>query len=108
MADSIKITLAGTDYEIRPLTLGQLRTLGIGLRTPYSEDPAKAEGDAYDRMVANVAAALSRGNPDMTAEAIFESEITLAELNAANRAILEHSGLVVAPKGEAEAGTSAA
>jgi hypothetical protein len=104
-----KITLAGRDYGIRPLTLRQLRDLGICLargRTAPT-DAAAAEQLAYDNMIETVAAALARDHPAMTGEAILDLEVTLAELQRANLAILEHSGLVVAA-GKAAAEASAA
>lgn len=107
MADTITITLAGQHYQVGRLTLGQIKALGIALRQPYSDDPAVAEGEAYDRMAANVSAALSRAFPDLTAEALMGMEITLAELQEANRKVLEHSGLVAAkPSGEGTAEAS--
>ncbi len=111
MAEPISITLAGKNYDIKPLTLGQLRTLAVLQRRPYSDDPGTAEGEAFDSMVGKISAALSTSHPEMTAEKIFAMEITFGELVAANRTILEASGLIVSkdtPAGEAQAGATPA
>ena len=103
------ITLAGRNYAVRPLTLRQLRDLGICLAKGRAapSDAAAAERLAYDAMIETIAAALARDHPAMTGEAILDLEISLVELQRANLAILEHSGLVVAA-GKAAAEASAA
>lgn len=110
------ITLAGAEYQILPLSLGQMRALGIGLlekRNPH-ELPALPAGGAattteltpeqlteneratWDRMVSVVVAALSRHNPEMTAEALLASDTTLAELARAYWDVLTMAGLIKA------------
>jgi hypothetical protein len=109
MSDQITITLAGQPFKIAPLQLGQLRSLAVLQRRAYSDDPGTAEGEAFDSMVGKIVAALSRTHPEMTAEKIFAMEITFGELIAANKTILESSGLIVSkdtPSGEAQAGAT--
>lgn len=104
MAETITVTLAGQVYTIRRLTLRQLRDLGIGAikaKAPLPADEVEAECEAFDRFTATVAAGLARDYPEMTVEAIYGLEATLAEVVAASRAILDHAGLV--PAGEARA-----
>jgi hypothetical protein len=100
----VTIRLGGRDYVVRPLTLRQLRELGVCLAKARAAppDPAAAEKLAYDNMVETVAAALSRDNPVVTADVILDLEVTLTELSQANMTILQHSGLVLSP-GEAKA-----
>ena len=108
------ITLAGTDYSILPLSLGQMRALGIGLieKANPHELPALPAGGAatpeklsaqqmldnekatWDRMVAVVTTALSRHYPKMTAEALLASDTTLAELARAYWDVLTVAGLI--------------
>jgi hypothetical protein len=90
------LTFGARDYAIRPLTLGQLRAIGIGAARLRSlpADPAAAEAQWYDCMAEIVAAALQRDHPEMTIESVLALETDLPGLLAANRAILELSGLV--------------
>jgi hypothetical protein len=108
------ITLAGTDYQILPLSLGQMRALGIGLlekRNPHelpalpaggAAQPAKLtpeqvtenERATWDRMVSVVAAALSRHYPEMNAEVLLASDTTLNELAKAYWDTLNMAGLI--------------
>jgi len=109
MSETIKIALAGQEYSVRRLTLRQLRALGIGgvaaNAKRESENPAIREEAAYDRYVEVIATALSRDNPEMTAEAILEAEVNgIGEVLVAVNAIFEFSGLV--PAGEAQAAAS--
>lgn len=108
------ITLASTDYQILPLSLGQMRALGIGLlekRNPH-ELPALPAGGAaqpatftaeqltenekatWDRMVSVVVEALSRRYPEMTADVLLASDTTLKELAKAYWDTLTMAGLI--------------
>jgi len=108
------ITLDGMDYQILPLSLGQMRALGIGLaekRNPYelpalpaggaaqpatltAEQQVENEKATWDRMVSVVEAALSRRYPEMTTEALLASDTTLAELARAYWDVLIMAGLI--------------
>ncbi len=107
MSETITITLGGRVFTIRPLTLRQIRDLGVGLVKAAARptDAAAAEREAYDRMVETVAGGLARDYPEITAEALLDMEVSLAELQRARLAVLEHSGLIES-KGEAAAGAS--
>ena len=110
------ITLAGVAYSILPLSLGQMRALGIGLieKANPHELPALPAGGAaqpeqlstqqaldneratWDRMVAVVTTALSRRYPEMTADALLASDTTLPELARAYWDVLTLAGLIKA------------
>ena len=124
-----KIVLAGKSYEIGTLTLGQMRRLRIGLvekspeksRFALLEDgrivpvemqraelvaTLQAEWDLY---LDAVATALSKAYPDMTVEALLESEATSDELQAAYVKVLKLAGLMKdKPSGEVRPGADAA
>jgi hypothetical protein len=106
MMATITLALGGRHFAIRPLTLRQLRDVGI-MVAGVADLPAEAgarERRAYDQMVEIVSVALRRDAPEMTSDAIYDLEIGLAELQAAHRAILRHSGLVAS--GEPAAASS--
>lgn len=96
MSGTVSIALGGRFFQIRPLTLRQLRDVGVMVAktADLPADAGERERRAYDQMVEIVAVALRRDAPDMSPDAIYDMEIGLAELQAAHRAILRHSGLV--------------
>ena len=103
MSDSINITLAGAAYTVPRLTLRQLRDLHVGVvKTATPADAAERVSAAYASDLDIIVTALRLSYPDMTAEAILDSEATKAETDAAALAILRFSGLVP-PEGEAVA-----
>lgn len=120
MKSPVTITLAGKTYEIRRLTLGQQRALGLGVvkgnaakqaadaaktaGKPF--DPVQAEAEAYDYFTDIVVAGLQRDYPDLTAAALYGLETDLAELTAAARKILEFTGYM--PVGAAKSGEAKA
>lgn len=106
MTGTITVALGGRYFAVRPLTLRQLRDVGVRVAgvADLPADAAARERRAYDQMVEIVSVALRRDSPDMTEDAIYDMEIGLAELQAAHRAILRHSGLVAA--GEPAAASS--
>jgi hypothetical protein len=106
MSGTITVALGGRYFAVRPLTLRQLRDVGIMVAgaADLPAEPGARERRAYDQMVEVVSVALRRDSPDMTADAIYDLEIGLAELQAAHRAILRHSGLVAS--GEPAAASS--
>ena len=103
MPESITISLAGTAYTVPRLTLRQLRDLHVGVvKTVTPADAAERVSSAYTSDLDIIVTALRRNYPDLTAEAILDSEATKAETDAAALAILRFSGLVP-PEGEAVA-----
>ena len=108
--ETITLKLAGTDYQVRRLTLRQIKMLGIGnakrrdqlavLETTSNEQKEK---DWYDAATSAVGAALTRDHADV---AIDDLEATLAELTKAYLDVLQFSGLV--PKGDPAPGEVAA
>ena len=84
------ITIAGRDFALRPLTLGQLRTI----LPAFARAANLAREDAIDAAIDILAAALSRDAPEMTRTALLEAEVMPAELILAVDAIAKLSGLV--------------
>ena len=101
------VTLAGRDFAIRPLTLGQLRVVlevVAGL-------PGKGGGDLVEAAARIIQAGLSRDDPALTLDAVLAMEASLDEVNTAVAAILETAGLKtagLAPSGEAVPAATAA
>jgi hypothetical protein len=97
MPDTITIALGGRDFTVRPLTIGQLRTIypaifqGAALGTP----------DGYDKAVRCIATALQADHPEVTPEALEALPTTIPELSAAFVAVMTLAGLKM---GEAKAG----
>lgn len=123
-----EIILAGKSYEIGTLTLGQMRRLKIGLiekapekaRFALQDDnkivPVKLSRDdlvatltaEWNQYLDAVATALSKAYPEMTVEALLDSEATSDELEAAYAKVLRHAGLIKDRKpGEAQPGADA-
>jgi hypothetical protein len=99
MIEAITISLGEKSWEVRPLTLGQLRVALPALQ----EMGAVAERDsgrAIECAITVVHAAVSRGDPAMTKEMLLNLECTFPDLIAATTAIASLSGL---KPGEAEA-----
>jgi hypothetical protein len=96
------IRLGARDFELRPLTLGQLRHLLDALDAMAG----KSGGALIDAAAEVVTAGLAAAHPDLTADAVLSCEASLAELNAAVASILTMAGLH--PAGEAQPVASAA
>jgi hypothetical protein len=92
------LTLAGRDYELRPLTLGQLRLLLDAIAALGG----KSGGALVEAAAEIIAAGLSRDHPELTAEAVLALEIGLDEANRAVAAILRAAGLSPAGAGAGE------
>jgi len=95
------IKLAGRDFTLRPLTLGQLRVV----LPAFARAAGLAREEAIDAAIDILAAALSRDTPEMTRAALLATEMLPAELIAAVDAIAKLSGLV--PQGDAPGEASA-
>ncbi len=96
------VRLAGRDFAIRPLTLGQLRVVldvVAGL-------PGKTGGELVEAAARIIQAGLSRDDPALTLDAVLGMEASLDEVNAAVAAILKSAGL--SPSGEAVPAATAA
>lgn len=114
MPKTITLTFGTKEYVVRALTIGQLESLGVGMaamrRLP--EDPVEAERASFENMVDTLVIALSRDDPDMTADKVRSLEADAAQLRASVRAILELSGLIPPDEadksGEATAASSGA
>jgi hypothetical protein len=96
------ITIAGRRYNLRPLTLGQLRIV----LPAFARAAGLGKEDAIDAAVDILAAALARDTPEMTRAALLEAEMLPAELIAAVDGIAKLSGLV--PQGDAAPGEASA
>jgi hypothetical protein len=90
-----RIKIAGREFTLRPLTLGQLRVI----LPAFARAAGLAKDDAIDAAVDILVAALSRDTPEMTRAVLLETEMLPAELIAAVDAIAKLSGLV--PQGDA-------
>ena len=106
MAEAITLKFGDRTFTVRPLTLGQLRAIGVGsarIRT-LPADPIDAEAAWYDTNFEILAAALGRDYPEMTPEAVRGLETDFRGLLETSSAILRLSGLI--PSGEAKAGAT--
>lgn len=112
MSEILTVKLAGKSFEVKPLTLAQLRELAIGVVEPDPADQQELVGRSFDRAVARIALALKTDHPDMTTEKLYAMSITRDELRAAADAVLQFSGLIPKPAAESppsgEAGAGAA
>jgi len=100
---AITITLAGNDYEVPALNLGQIEELADVL---FSDTPAGTK--SFQRTIAIIATALKvSGRAEMTETMLRGMRITPQEMRAAQAKILEHSGLVRTGEAEAPAKTGA-
>jgi hypothetical protein len=91
MSDTISVTLAGKEYQIRKLTLNQSRKLRIG--TKRLQGITEDNMDDFELYAIDViSTALTRAHPDMTAEAILELETTTAEILQVYGAVMEFAG----------------
>ena len=101
-AMATRVTLAGRDFAVRPLTLGQLRVV----LDVVSGLPGKAGGELVEAAARIIQAGLSREDPAVTLDDVLAMEASLEEVNAAVATILKAAGL--SPSGEAApAGTAA-
>jgi hypothetical protein len=108
--DLITLTLAGTDYPIKRLTLRQLKVLGIGLAKRRDQINSVAtltqeeqEAESLDAMTNMVEAALARDYPDVKLD---DLEMTIQDLTKSYLDVLNFSGLL--PKKIEQPGEAAA
>ncbi len=103
MIPGVMIAMAGREWTVPPLTLGQLRRLMPKVRQ-LTEIGAQMGETQIGVLVEIVAAALQRNYPDMTAETV-ETLLDLGNAGAVLNAVLTGSGLrpQEQPPGEAAA-----
>ena len=91
-AQETAITLGGRDFVVRPLTLGQLRTI-----LPAFGRAAQLTAEAgVDAAIDIIAATLARDHAGLTRDALLEMEVMPRELASAVGVIARLSGLVEA------------
>jgi hypothetical protein len=96
------ITLGGRRFALRPLTLGQLRSV----LPAFARAAGLANEEAIDAAIDIIAAALERDHPAFDRDALLGIEMRPAELIAAVDTIARLSGLVAeepGPLGQAQA-----
>jgi hypothetical protein len=105
MEQKLTIELAGQDYVIRPLTVGQLEALHIvQLQDAPKDEVVK---DFWHGHVATIAAALSADHPEMTEEAVKKLRLgTLQKVLKTVQEIRLFAGLVEVVKKEGASDTT--
>jgi hypothetical protein len=99
----IIISMAGEDWIVPPLTLGQLRRLMPKIKQ-ISEIGLEMDGDTIGTIAEVTAEALRRNYPDVTPEKVENELLDLGNAGAVLQAILAGSGL--RSRGEAQAKSS--
>lgn len=104
----MKITLAGKEFEVRPLTLRQIRDISVSTSGALQNDndPSVNAARAWDRRIDVLVSALKRDNPEITKDSILDMETTHEEVFKAHDDLLRFSGLV--PKEDAKPGEAVA
>lgn len=92
------VTFGGRDWVVPPLTLGRIQRLAPAFQTIND-----GTGDQLGAVVAVLHAALSRNYPELTPDALADL-IEIPDVERLTRVVLEVSGLVQAPAGEAASG----
>ena len=90
------ITLAGVEYSIRPLTLGQLRII----LPAFAKAGALGQEGSMDAAIDIIVAALARDHGEITRALLLDTEMMPHELTAAVGEIARISGLIK-PAGDA-------
>jgi hypothetical protein len=93
------ISLGGISYAVRPLTLRQLRSV----LPAFARAGAIGADDGVDAAIEILAAALSRDHPEITRDALLDTEASVPDLAAAVTVVARLSGL--ASPGEAQTGS---
>ena len=105
--ENLTITLAGKEYTIQPLTVGQLQDLHIGVVRVPSTDSSEAVKDFWKTEIDTIVAALSQDHPDMTAEVVRKMRLgSLKEVKKQVDAILLYAGLIDTPRDAPKAGAA--
>ena len=95
MIPGVKIQMGGINFDVPPLTLGQLRRLNPKIRalTQLNRDVSGITDEQIEAIGDIVAAALSRNYPDMTAERVLDQLIDTGNARDVILAVLTGSGL---------------
>lgn len=94
MSDSIEITLAGSQYRISALTVGQLEDLHVGVVEPDPVNPVENVRQFWKRNVGILVVALSADHPQMTEECVRKMKLgSVKSVNEAVGKILRFAGL---------------
>jgi len=106
--ETLTITIAGQQFTIQPLTVGQLQDLHVGVVEPVPEDPAEGVRKFWARSIGIISTALSVDHPNMTPEMIGKLRLgTLTSVKRTVDDILDFAGIVEKKKdpkpGEAQA-----
>lgn len=91
------IVLGGKEFLVRPLTIGQLRTIYPRI----FQGAALGTEEGYDKAIRCIAEALSGDHPEMTLAEVGNLRTSIPELSAAFVAVMKLAGLKM---GEAKAG----
>jgi len=89
MMQTETITLGGREFTLKRPTLGQLRPLVDALDRMSQE----TGGGIIEPAAELIAAGLAPTHPDITADALLDMPITIADLNQAVAAVLKIAGL---------------
>jgi hypothetical protein len=91
MIPGVKVSMGGKEFEVPPLTLGQLRRLMPKVRLLTEIDTSMGE-EQIGILIELVTAALNRNYPDITAEQV-ENLLDLGNAQEVMSSILTGSGL---------------
>lgn len=94
--DKLLVNLAGVEYPVTQLNLGQIEDLAILAVLPKSEDVQEETKRFFKRVIGTISAAMIKDNPDMTEAMIRSLPVTRDEMVRAYNAILLFSGFVQA------------
>lgn len=95
MVDKLLVTLAGEEYKVTQLNLGQIEDLAILAMLPMvPNDPQEDTRNFFKRVIGTISASMKQNNPEMTVEKIRSLPITRDEMVKAYNAILTFSGFV--------------
>jgi len=101
--DSINIKIAGKDYAIQSLTVGQLEQMHVGVLAQPNADPQVAVKEWWQQTRLIILLALAEDHPEVTAETV--AKMRLGNLRSAKKVrdqILIFAGFQDEPKDEPE------
>lgn len=93
MSTTLKFKLGDREFEVRPLTIGQLEDLDVAVTLEDSTDPQENTRRSFRRMRMAIAAAVEEDYPDVTEDVIKKMRVTRDELLGCYISILQFSGL---------------
>ena len=105
--EKLEIKLGDRTFRVRPLTLGQLRELGIGSANSTSQMAAAKTGErealVWDRWIEIILLGIGPEHPDVTRDNLLATHMTTKGLVDAVNEILEFAGIEMKEKGAGEA-----